>query len=452
LLRKKNAWTIGLILARGVTVRTIRLAVLCSFLAASFFSFASAQTELSLTDLDSYLRQHGYYLSPAHSSTNEGYCSDSQRQAFREDLKNLKDAKAIAEIGFNGGHSCEAFLESSDKIEVISFDINRHPYTNVGIEFMRKKYPSRFEFIPGDSRHTIKAYSDSHPGKKFDLIYIDGCHDAACAFSDIINCRNLADENTVVWIDDYTPYGVKGTIDKCAEQGLIKIIQIKMVSDHTGLRSWAEVRYLSETERAFTDIYTNGIWGRDAYGQGTSGPGSSLAQGQPFIEYVQDFLQNHAIQSVVDLGCGDWVLAQKISWGDRDYIGIDVVENLVKKNQSLYASDTIHFLHLDAAIESIPAADLLICKDMLMHLPNSAVLRILSELKRFKYCLFVNDVNPSGVARGIANSDTHTGGFRYLDLTQPPFNVVPHYLSYYTCPFAIKQVLLLDFTSVVIPK
>jgi SAM-dependent methyltransferase len=405
-----------------------------------FFSSIAAQEDLSLTNLDSYLQQHNFYLSPLNSDINEGYCSDAQRQVFREDLQKSPYTTAIAEIGFNAGHSCETFLESLDHVKVTSFDIGSHSYTNVGVEFMQKKYLDRFEFIKGNSNHTVKAYAESS-GKKFDLIYIDGCHDFNCALNDIYNCQRLAHENTIVWIDDYAPYGVKGIVDYCVEQGLIKIIQELAVTDHTGPRLWVKAKYesLSEAEKYFSDIYANGLWGRDKDGQAISGPGSTLSQGLPFIQYVQNLVDTHEIRSVVDLGCGDWVLAKEINWRKSDYLGIDVVKSLVQKNQALYGSDTIHFLQLDAGSEEIPAGDLLICKDVLMHLPDVDVFHILAESKKFKYCLFINDINPFS----SINTDIPTYGFRALDLTKPPFNLIPHKEDYYISGHAKKQVLLI---------
>lgn len=182
-----------------------------------------------------------------------------------------------------------------------------------------------------------------------------------------------------------------------------------------------------------------GFLEENQYGRATSGPGSSIEQGLPFVKYMQNILDTHDIQSVVDLGCGDWVLAREVNWGERDYIGIDVVESLVQTNQELYGSDTIHFLKLDAGLESIPMGDLLVCKDVLMHLPNANVFHILAESKKFKYCLFINDFNP----RSRINTDIPTFGFRCLDLTQPPFNLTPLHVNYYISGNAIKQVLLI---------
>jgi SAM-dependent methyltransferase len=195
----------------------------------------------------------------------------------------------------------------------------------------------------------------------------------------------------------------------------------------------------TEAEKYFNDVYANGLWGRDKNGQAISGPGSTLPQGWPFIQYVQNLLDTGEIHSIVDLGCGDWVLAKEINWGKSDYLGIDVVKSLVQKNQALYGSDTVHFLQLDAGSETIPTGDLLICKDVLMHLPDANIFHILAESKKFKYCLFINDINPFS----SLNTDIPTCGFRTLDLTEPPYNLIPQQEGYYTSGYVIKQVLLI---------
>ncbi len=394
-----------------------------------------------LTDLNAYLEQRGFFLSPPHSTKNEGYSSDLQRQAFSQDLKNLPQVKTIAEIGFNGGHSCETFMKTSDQIEVTSFDINMHPYVRVGVEFMRKKYPNRFEFIPGDSAITVKRYAE-RTSKKFDLIFIDGCHQFDHAVNDIYNCRKLAHQNTVVWIDDYAPYGVQGAVDHCVQQGLIKIIEAKNVMDTSGARAWAIVQYVhsSEAEAHFSEVYKNGLWGKDENGEGYSGPGSLVSEATPFLQYLQNFLDTHNIQSVVDIGCGDWVLAREINWGDREYLGIDVVGSVLRKNKAKYGSEKIKFIKLDAGSESLPQADLLICKDVLIHLPNSNIFHILAESKKFKYCIFVDDINTS---ENTANVNIPTYGFHQVNLMLSPFNVNPVKMDRYTSCGTTKQIILM---------
>jgi hypothetical protein len=69
----------------------------------------------------------------------------------------------------------------------------------------------------------------------------------------------------------------------------------------------------------------------------------------------------------------------------------------------------------------LPAADLLIAKDVLQHLPNRAILDFLPHLSKYKYGLITNCTNPK--RNGPVNSDIPAGDFRYLDLRLPPFNL-----------------------------
>ena len=120
-----------------------------------------------------------------------------------QSLYNLsKGAKNIMEIGFNAGHSCEVFLTSSPDTHVTSFDINMYPYTKVGADYFAKYYPGRHEFIAGNSLQAVPLYAMTYRNKKFDLIFIDGGHDYETALGDLHNCKQVADRDTIVVMDD----------------------------------------------------------------------------------------------------------------------------------------------------------------------------------------------------------------------------------------------------------
>jgi hypothetical protein len=71
----------------------------------------------------------------------------------------------------------------------------------------------------------------------------------------------------------------------------------------------------------------------------------------------------------------------------------------------------------DAA--ALPGADLLLCKDVLQHLPNALVLRYLRIFKqKYKFILITNGI----VSPHPSNVDIALGAYRPIRLDHPPFN------------------------------
>src|SRR6478735_6812488 len=69
----------------------------------------------------------------------------------------------------------------------------------------------------------------------------------------------------------------------------------------------------------FEHIYRNDLW------HGGSGPGSLPSVNRPYVRFLHGFLRANQIQTVVDLGCGDWQFSRRIDWGGARYLGLDVV-------------------------------------------------------------------------------------------------------------------------------
>tara|TARA_B100000482_G_scaffold189610_1_gene171314 strand:- start:265 stop:921 length:657 start_codon:yes stop_codon:yes gene_type:complete len=107
----------------------------------------------------------------------------------------------VMEIGFNGGHSSELFLETNSNINVISFDICGYNCVRVGKNFIDKKFPGRHTLIKGNSLESVPKYASDHD-IKFDVIFIDGGHAYDIVKGDIMNCKRLAHKDTLVILDD----------------------------------------------------------------------------------------------------------------------------------------------------------------------------------------------------------------------------------------------------------
>jgi SAM-dependent methyltransferase len=191
----------------------------------------------------------------------------------------------------------------------------------------------------------------------------------------------------------------------------------------------------------FSRLYEKGEWGKTPEGYGSSGEGSSFKYVTMYLEYLKDFLETHQIKSVVDLGCGDWEFSHLINWMNIDYLGIDVVKKVIEKNNHRFASPNIHFAVGDATTRTLPSADLLICKEVLQHLPFRDIEKIIAQFPQFKYCLIVNDVDPETLT--CKNEDIPRGHYRLLDLTKPPFNLKGQKVLSYRSRIETKMVLLI---------
>ena len=170
----------------------------------------------------------------------------------------------------------------------------------------------------------------------------------------------------------------------------------------------------------FNRIYAEGTWGKDVKGRGTSGSGSTLEITREYRAYVEDFMKQHAIKSVVDAGCGDWNFSSAINWGDASYLGVDIASDVIEAVRERHETGKIKFQVGDIA-EDLPAADLLISKDVLQHLSNELVHKFIKNNLRkgkYKWAILTNDRG-----RPPQNLDILPGGYRVIDLAAAPFEV-----------------------------
>lgn len=116
------------------------------------------------------------------------------------------DVRLIGEIGFNAGFSTQAFLRSAPAAKMISFDLVEHGYTKVAKKIVDKKFPGRHTLIAGDSTKTVPEFARKNPELKFDLVFIDGGHAYEVAKADIMNMMPMCTAQTLVVIDDLTPW------------------------------------------------------------------------------------------------------------------------------------------------------------------------------------------------------------------------------------------------------
>lgn len=198
-------------------------------------------------------------------------------------------------------------------------------------------------------------------------------------------------------------------------------------------------------EKVFTTIYNTCVWGANKEGEGHSGGGSMLINCHEYMDYLQNFMKTHDIKTVVDAGCGDWEFSRHVNWDGIQYVGYDVVKHVIEKNQKKFSSSNIAFAHGNLVTTDLPCADLLLCKHVLQHLRNEDILAFLPQLRKFKYCILVNQVDPDTLSSN--NEDIEIGGGHKIDLNQPPFNIAGIKVLNYYIDNNVHQVFLIDNTE-----
>lgn len=174
----------------------------------------------------------------------------------------------------------------------------------------------------------------------------------------------------------------------------------------------------------FSKIYASGAWGDGD--EPNSGSGSDDSVSAPFVDFVRTFIGEHDVTSVVDLGCGDYRVSGKLADLPIDYTGVDVVPELVARNTAAFASDHVRFMCRDITKDALPPADLCIVRQVLQHLSNEQIARVLEQLRPFRYAI-VAEHHPARLLR--PNLDKDTGADTRIDfdsgvyLEHAPFSV-----------------------------
>lgn len=189
----------------------------------------------------------------------------------------------------------------------------------------------------------------------------------------------------------------------------------------------------------FTRIYENHLWGDG------SGPGSVPANAEPYLQILQEYIDSPKIHTIVDLGCGDWRLMEKIKFPEsKTYNGFDLVNSLIESHKIKYQKPNIHFHHIDNIKDfANQKGDLLIVKDVIQHWPNEQIQYLIQNiLPNFKYAFITNDYS-----NHRANFDINLGDHRPIDLEAEPFYLqknIKVLLDYSAHDSSFKRIYLLS--------
>src|ERR1700730_11984275 len=139
---------------------------------------------------------------------------------------------------------------------------------------------------------------------------------------------------------------------------------------------------------AFSRIYESSLWSRTDGANYDSSASSIGVADASFVRQVIEFMKCRGIESIADLGCGDFQVGQRItSRCDVKYVGVDIVQAMVARNQISFGNGRIGFLCADIALDPLPGADLCLVRQVLQHLSNAEIQAVLENISHYKYAL-----------------------------------------------------------------
>lgn len=182
----------------------------------------------------------------------------------------------------------------------------------------------------------------------------------------------------------------------------------------------------SPLEKVFTYIYEKRIWGGGK--ETRSGSGSMLQSTKNIRKKLPELIKKFNIKTILDIPCGDFNWFKSMNLEVDTYIGADIVKNMITTNNKLYGSKTRHFMQLNATKDILPKVDLILCRDLFLHLSIADIFLIIKNFKKSKstYLLVSTYLgvnrNIDIISGGYIKNDNIPGKNRHINLTISPFN------------------------------
>jgi len=190
--------------------------------------------------------------------------------------------------------------------------------------------------------------------------------------------------------------------------------------------------------RAFQGAYGRSQWGVEEGAQFFSGAGSRGACADAYVECMTRMLQSYGGNSdrplrVIDLGCGDFSIGRRLlaAADNITYLGCDIVPELIQAHSANESDPRARFQLVDIVGGDLPEGDICLVREVLQHLCNADVSRVLNKLGQYEQ-VFVTEGRP-GILEGPFNPDKpsgpgvrwdwRTGRGRGIELDQPPFDL-----------------------------
>lgn len=144
-------------------------------------------------------------------------------------------------------------------------------------------------------------------------------------------------------------------------------------------------------------VFEKNLWGDS---ESRSGPGSNLQNTVEIRNRIPELLKKYNIKSLIDAPCGDFNWMKEVSEILEDlldkYLGIDIVDEVIKLNNITFATSKISFVNADLTKDILPQFDCVLCRDLFLHLSYMNIFRVIKNFKKsgIKYMLISTYTKP----------------------------------------------------------
>jgi SAM-dependent methyltransferase len=128
----------------------------------------------------------------------------------------------------------------------------------------------------------------------------------------------------------------------------------------------------------FADIYAQELSRRG--GESSPVPGSRREDTQRLRTEFRRLLSRLGIRHLLDVGCGDSNWMRETNRAVDLYTGLDVDFDVVLANRLRYGGPRRRFLLRDLSRDPLPRADLVLCRDVLIHFPDEDLMTALRAI------------------------------------------------------------------------
>ena len=180
-----------------------------------------------------------------------------------------------------------------------------------------------------------------------------------------------------------------------------------------------KLKGLNEKDR-FNLIYRSGYW--RGFRGSLSGEGSSFSSTKNIRESLQKFIKDYHILSLADIPCGDFYWMSKMDLSSLQYLGGDIVEEMIQTNNYKYSKDNLDFQKIDLIHDILPTVDCIFIRDCLVHLEDYQVKKVIKNIIKSQSKYLATTIFPN-LEENIQSKEIDR--WRPLNLTIKPFNLPP---------------------------